>query len=596
MSKFGIASTRTLPLVLLLVAIAYVPALTGGFAWDDHDLIEENPLVTGAIHVREIFDRPFWTGALVEGAAYYRPLTVLTLALDGRWHEGALPFHFTNLLLHLGMTALVFAWLGRMGTSGWLRFLLAALFGLLPRLTESVAWISGRTDLLASLAVLAALWFHRPGPAERRTRALASLIFGLGLLCKETAVAALIGMAVMSWRYHRKGRPLVMELLPASLVLVLYAMLRFAVLGPLPSATTSWLLPLETLGRYAFMLVDLFHPAIHADPFASIRISFVVLGAVVLAAGLAFLSRFRSRLRPDEAAMAAVFVAGLGLVLHIVPGNGSLVADRFLYLPVAAALLAASRPLRDLSISKPRAFYSGVAFLLLACFLTTLKRATEWSDELILWRKTVSQGDSDAARVGLANALMQKHRYAEALATVDSLRGLHPKKESNRATCLDQLGLHSKAADLLGDLLTSEPGRHRLRLALSRAQARSLLWDPAEQTLTGLPSDFPADAIQAWRQAMQKARAYFALAPDPVALARAFTALDSTADFSAAWREVLQLPVLSPETVREALAILVTRGEPSAATWALRQVKEEQTLPLEVTDVLAAALADRLAN
>jgi tetratricopeptide (TPR) repeat protein len=594
MKRPSIAPARALPLLLLLVGTAYIPAVTGGFAWDDHDLIEENALVTGGIQAREIFGRPFWTGALVEGAAYYRPLTVLTFELDWRWHAGALPFHLTNLLLHLGVTALVFAWLGRLGTRGWLGFLLALLFGLLPRLTESVAWISGRTDLLASLAALAALWLHRPGPAGNRTRFLAALILGLGLLCKETAVAALFGMAVMSWR-HRDGR-WATEMLPAILVLILYGASRFTVMGPFPSATTPWLLPLETLGRYALMLVDPLRPAIRADPFTSVRMSFVAFGAIAFGASLVFLAKFRARLETEEAAMAAVFVVALGLVLHIVPGNDTLVADRFLYLPAAALLIAAARPLRDLSAIRPRPFYLGLLVLIVACFLATLNRASQWSDELVLWRKTVGQGDSDTARVGLATALMQRHRYAEALAALDSLRGFHPKKESNRATCLDQLGRHETAARLLGDLLHTEPERHRLRLALARAQARAGRWDRAEATLASLPPDFPADAIRLWRQAMIEARAYFAKTSDPMARARAFTALDSVADFSAAWRDVLQAPTDSPDVAREALAILVTRGEPGTARWALAWVKERHLLSEEMTSVLTASLDDRLAN
>ena len=65
----------------------------------------------------------------------------------------------------------------------------AAIFAVHPVHVESVAWISGRTDLSCGLFFLAAFLAYRRSPSTRRwrARALSLLFFGLALFSKEMA-------------------------------------------------------------------------------------------------------------------------------------------------------------------------------------------------------------------------------------------------------------------------------------------------------------------------------------------------------------------------------------------------------------------------
>ncbi|HNY03915.1 MAG TPA: hypothetical protein PKG48_15070, partial [Bacteroidales bacterium] len=81
--------------------------------------------------------------------AYYRPLFLVDFILESRLF-GVKPagYHFTNLLFHLLSVTLLFLFLRRLKIPPEDSFLLSLLFAVHPVLTQAVAWIPGRNDLL----------------------------------------------------------------------------------------------------------------------------------------------------------------------------------------------------------------------------------------------------------------------------------------------------------------------------------------------------------------------------------------------------------------------------------------------------------------
>ena len=115
---------------------------------------------------------------------FFRPAVILSYAADmaiwGPWPPG---FRLTNLLLHILCTLLVYRMARSEGLGDAAALAAGALFAAHPAHVESVAWISGRTDLLCAAFMLGA-WLH-----YRRGRTAASLcLFGLALLSKEMAI------------------------------------------------------------------------------------------------------------------------------------------------------------------------------------------------------------------------------------------------------------------------------------------------------------------------------------------------------------------------------------------------------------------------
>lgn len=175
----------------MLAVAAYLPALFNGFAWDDRPLIVENDSLVRPGALTRAFTQDFWESEEQVGTSdYYRPLVTLSYLLN-RHAFGLRPagYHATNILIHAAVSALLLLLLANLGMALPQAFWGAALFAAHPALVESVAWISGRTDSLSVLFVIAFLLAdrrrERPG-----WRIGASMALAVALLSKETAVVA----------------------------------------------------------------------------------------------------------------------------------------------------------------------------------------------------------------------------------------------------------------------------------------------------------------------------------------------------------------------------------------------------------------------
>ena len=118
------------------------------------------------------------------GSGLWRPLVTLSYAIDGAISRFAPAwFRGTNLCLHAAVSALVALVAVEAGVPAWAALVAGAWFAAMPAHVESVAWISGRTDLLCASGFLLALWLDRR--ARRRGArgpgwlAVASLVLGL---------------------------------------------------------------------------------------------------------------------------------------------------------------------------------------------------------------------------------------------------------------------------------------------------------------------------------------------------------------------------------------------------------------------------------
>lgn len=142
-------------------------------------------------------------------AGYYRPLLALSYLYDKElWYLDSNVMHQENLLLHI-LNALLLFFLARLVLSRSkepFRSILATgaalIFGLHPVTTESVAWISGRTDLIATAFVLtSALFMVQYRNTGRRGYQLASLLILVpGMLAKEVAFGFLPILLLLGWQ------------------------------------------------------------------------------------------------------------------------------------------------------------------------------------------------------------------------------------------------------------------------------------------------------------------------------------------------------------------------------------------------------------
>lgn len=505
-------STAWLALPVVASLAAYAVVVTGGYVWDDYFLIVNSPLVTGQGSWFDHFTQPFSNNPLQEARSFYRPLITLSYGVDhrlwGGWPGGP---HLTNLALHTAFVLLLFLLCRRAGAGRPVAAFLATLFALAPRLSESVAWISGRTDIAAGIFALGAVLIFETRPRAWLRRIASGAMLLLGLMCKEVALTAAVALAVLAWLQAPKPRSVarwIVSLLPVVVALATYGVLRMSIMGRiqddvLPQGRdklTAAVLTFEAIGRYAGMVLNPFQPRLQIGDSSHPSLLMSAVG-VGLVAGSAFvLSKYRHRFTTQVWVAVAWGAASISLVLPAMPLDLNVVAaDRFLYLPLAALTLSLTGPAQRLWQRRPISFLLGASVLVVTFALLTSARARRWASEIPLWREAVAQSSTEQPlpRIELSAALMRRARYEEALNYLQQIsQSRIPQTQRlavavNLATCLDKLGYRERAIGLLEWVVSLQPRRESARVNLMLLQARAHRFEVASRMGQLLLADFP---------------------------------------------------------------------------------------------------------
>ena len=182
-------------LVAALVLAAYYPVASGELCYiDDVKMVSTYSNATSWT-LKGVFT-PGWTHGV-----YYRPVMILSYVFDNYvFHLDAGFLHIENIALHI-INALLTFWLTwqilpyEKKSTSIVPLVAALIFGLHPINTESVSWISGRTDILACVFVLlsANFLFLYKRRHSRWFLLVSGIFMLLGGLTKETALAFIPG-------------------------------------------------------------------------------------------------------------------------------------------------------------------------------------------------------------------------------------------------------------------------------------------------------------------------------------------------------------------------------------------------------------------
>lgn len=491
--------TRPFPLALwpvwvplLLGAAAYLTTLAFGFVWDDKHLIVHNTLIRQASALPALLS-DFWQEG--EHSGFYRPLVSLSYFVEFRlWRLSPAGYHAANLAYHL-LATLAVTWAAQLLSASSLAALVAGtVFALHPVHTESVAFISGRPDVLAGAFLVASFALYVWGLRRTgRVPGWSVALFAAALLCKETALA--LPAVVAAWAFlapegppdagrapgllHRLGRLLWPYLATAGG----YFCLRWVVLGaPLgvpgyqASPGARAVIALNALGDYLRLLVLPFPPAPDRLPDRALSAhSLAALAALALLAAAAAWSRRRSRL---PAFLLAWFLLTLLPASPLVPGRPPQLAERFLYIPSVAwawGLGLGAVALRNSRwLERPaRRRAAGLAGVVLAASAAgaTAIRSLDWRDEYHLFsRMAASEPRSYLAPLNLGGLALQTGALDQAESEFDRALRLRPNSapallglafvESRRGDHERAIRYAERARDLApeGDLVYAQLG------------------------------------------------------------------------------------------------------------------------------------------
>jgi tetratricopeptide (TPR) repeat protein len=190
----------------LLVLVCYWPVREYGFVnIDDLPYITQYNLVQSGLTMEGVV----WAFRTVE-PGYWRPLAWLSHMLDCQlFGANAGGHHWTNVLLHLINTLLLFAVLRNLTGALWRSACVAALFAAHPMNVESVAWIANRPGLLSACfgftALLCYTWYLQK-PSWRGYLAVAAA-FSLSLMAKPMLLTLpFLLLLIDFWPGGRWGR------------------------------------------------------------------------------------------------------------------------------------------------------------------------------------------------------------------------------------------------------------------------------------------------------------------------------------------------------------------------------------------------------
>ncbi len=512
-----------------LVFIAYSNSFQPALVFDNAWVIGRDP------RIREATAQNL--GSILTGryfyfdptAGLYRPFTtfsyLVNYAVFGNGPRGT-GYHAVNLALHEVNVGLVYALglliLGETAPA----VALAAIWGLHPVLTESVTNIVGRADLLAALGVLAGLLCYVGAASAAGRRRLAWLL-GLaaaqtvGLFSKESAVVlpaimvlydltrrertgwrrraaayAAVALPVAVFFYLRSGAhvSMLIEFSENPLVGAGFWAARMTAVKVIGKFLWLYLWPARLSADYSFNAVPLFGgPASTWENLKAILALAVLLGAALLAVRLA--------VRPGRTGKPLLFFlifffVALAPVSNLIVLIGSIMAERFLYLPSVGLAGAAVAAIWAVARRWPLRW--SVAALVAACLAFTARtyaRNFDWQDDLALWRSAVDVCPQNSkAHYNLAKALQQTPEgLPEAITEYQAALRIEPG--------------HPEAHTDLGNALLEMPGRlpeaiTEFQTALRMQPGNADAYDNLANTLARIPGKLP-EAIAEYQAALR---------------------------------------------------------------------------------------------
>ncbi|HWR58172.1 MAG TPA: tetratricopeptide repeat protein, partial [Thermodesulfovibrionales bacterium] len=422
---------RLVPIIILILVSfgAYFNTLFNDFVYDDNSQVIDNIWIRDVRYIPDIFSKSVWSflpGNVTSN--YYRPIMHIGYMVS--YHIFGLKplgFHLVNILLHSGVTVLVFLIISRLLKESSLPVLhpllsppliAALLFATHPVHTEAVAWIAGLPELSFTFWGLLSFYFYlRSGEGYDRNYLFSAASFFLAAFSKETAlmlpiVIAGYDFAFNNFSYHARGRIrggyYLKRYVPYLVIIGLYLLMRFYALGGLAPQKAHQ--ELSTL-QYVINVFPLFIQymgklllpvnlnAFHVfHPVASVTEARWVLSLalIMIFVFLTWVALKRNRIAFFS---ACCLVLPLLPVLYI-PGVGeNTFAERYLYLPsFGLAILCA------LLISALRnntrgwgAGFTGVCLVLTGvCFVATAYRNAVWKDDYSLFQDTVRKSPDGA--------------------------------------------------------------------------------------------------------------------------------------------------------------------------------------------------------
>ena len=390
-------------ILLLLIGIpliVYIKVATLGFTMlDDSIFIKENQAFNSDIHnVSIAFQRGVFSR---DNDFYYRPVFLVDFILESNvFGIGAAGYHITNLIFHLLCVLLLYLFFIKLKIPEPHALLLALIFAVHPVLSQAVAWIPGRNDMLLMIffvsgLILAIDYVQKPGWLLFSGQLV---LFLLALFTKETAaMIPVVALPLLILVCNAKSKTWLPLALSWGAGILFWVLIRS--MAPLVKLNmTVWELlqngihrapaALQYLGKVIFPVNLAVFPSID-----HITLLWGILAVIVLA-GLIVVSK--SYFKPLTIIGLLWFILFLIPVLVVPPSLNDQVFEHRLYIPMIGILLVLSQTLVFHSQLKENNKLAAAAVLILLFSFITFTRLELFQSPLSFWTRAVDDNPSSS--------------------------------------------------------------------------------------------------------------------------------------------------------------------------------------------------------
>jgi tetratricopeptide (TPR) repeat protein len=481
-------STRTSLLLLVFTALGvYYPALFAPLSSIDDPGMYSYLWNTDDFTLRSIFA----TG----GGNYYRPILVVSYMMDKYvWGLEESFMHLENILFHLLNVLLVFAIARKAALLQGIRpsvvpLIAALFFAVHPLNSEVVAWIAGRTDLLAGFFLFLSVWLLLRNTSNYLFTTLAALSMLIACLAKETAIFFLPAAMILPFYISNSEdsrysfRVTFISNLPHVLIFLFAGASYFAfrtgafvrsdagvaqVLSHVGGEKSAGLLlNLRLVFKSAgFYLKKLFIPfplnfgIMHVSDF------YIPVGVLLFVFVFWILTR---RTVTAFFFVCAAAISSSALMIPLLKQTWTPLAERYMYIPSAFFIIGLTFAVYSWEKRKQyQSIITGILALVASIAIYgTASRTILWQDNLAFFQDTQQKSpDFVPAQNEIANALYVKGENEKANSIITSIQ--LPKDLINRqygfiskASVLINNGDYTGARTLINQAL-ADPGKHEV--------------------------------------------------------------------------------------------------------------------------------------
>ena len=453
--------------IFALATITYAKTIYFEFVFDDYLHIILNTQIKSIGSSFQAFFEPMPPGNL------YRPVLILSYAFTHLFSDlNPFGFHLINVLLH-SVNCLLLFFILRQFSEKLLAFSICMLFAVHPLISEAVANVSGRSELLVHFFGLSSLLLSLYYLTEKFivsksiTLILVSFSFLAALFSKESAIVYL-GLVVLFAYYKEISLKQLLQILtPLSLCIIIYACFRLNALGfhsffqggiafiDNPLIQVPWyerminslylltyyfmltLLPYKLSADYSFaQFIPLSMPPLPSQLLMILCLIIIFTAGIVL-----------SRRKDLRGVFILWFFIGFLITANFLFPIGTVFAERLMYLPIVGVI-----GLLVTIFSSIRSYLlkiCAVTIVLSAFFILTDRQSNAWSNNLSLWEhQMLVAPKSFKTPANYGAALIDANKFELAKIQLQEAVRRNPHSESSfnlLGIALEKLGKNQEA-------------------------------------------------------------------------------------------------------------------------------------------------------